>query len=198
MMILDSENFKQAKITLTLIFTNIFCFIISFLFFNGGILLLFAQINLNIIENLEIWRLFTAMFLHADVMHLFSNMIALFLFGASVESNRKFTRIHYILIYFISGLLGNLFSLIILPLDSISLGASGAIFGLIGATFLVVLKEDRSLLILALLYISYFVFSSFTPGTNAWAHIFGLLGGISLGYLFGYFPYRKSKYELEY
>ncbi|MCK4687975.1 MAG: rhomboid family intramembrane serine protease, partial [Candidatus Lokiarchaeota archaeon] len=81
-------------------------------------------------------------------------------------------------------LIGNLFSLILLPLDSISLGASGAIFGLIGAVLVLMVTEDRSLLFLALLYVLFFIASSLTPDINLWAHLFGLLGGVFLGYIF--------------
>ena len=183
MMILDVENLKDAKITLLLIFINIFCYITFKLILTED-LILFVQINRNIIENQEIWRIFTPIFLHIDIFHLFSNMIGLLLFGATIENSRVYSKIEYIFIYFLSGLIGNLFSLILLPLDSISLGASGAIFGLIGATFVMVVTEDRSLLFLALLYILFFIATSLAPGINLWAHLFGLLGGVLFGYIF--------------
>ena len=64
-------------------------------------LLLFVQNNRSIIENLEVWRLFTSIFLHADPMHIFSNMIALLLFGATVENNNYITKLQYLIIYFV-------------------------------------------------------------------------------------------------
>ncbi|MBD3353780.1 MAG: rhomboid family intramembrane serine protease [Candidatus Lokiarchaeota archaeon] len=67
-----------------------------------------------------------------------------------------------------------------------SLGASGAIFGLIGAAFLVIITQARPLLIFAIAYILYFLVGSFSPGINLWAHLFGLMGGILLGYLLTY------------
>ncbi|TXT61247.1 MAG: putative Rhomboid protease [Promethearchaeota archaeon] len=183
MIILDAEDLKNAHISISLIFINIFMFIIFNMILPQEYLLLLLQNNLRIINYLEIWRLFTAMFLHGDAIHLFSNMVALLIFGAVIESNKYYSKLEYVLIYFISGLIGNLFSLVLLPPTSLSLGASGAIFGLIGAVFIIIITKERSLLFLALIYILYFVFSSFTPGTNPWAHIFGLLGGIGLGYL---------------
>lgn len=189
MIILDADNFKEAKITLSLIFINISCFIAFNLILGLEYLLLLSQINSKVISDLELWRLITAMFMHADPIHIFSNMVALLLFGAAVETN--FPRYQYCIIYFISGLIGNLFSLILLPLNAISLGASGAIFGLIGAAFIFFLKEDPTFIGLGLIYVAYFVIMSFAPGINYWAHIFGLLGGILFGHLF------KRKREIE-
>ncbi len=190
MIFLDLEHLKDAKITLSLVFLNI----ISFLVFNLALpiqyLLFFVQINRNIINNFEIWRLITPIFFHANELHLFSNSIALLIFGATVETNQKLSRLKFLLIYFISGFIGNLFSLFLLPFDIKSLGASGAIFGLIGVTLIIVITDNRALLPFALLYIGYFIIASFMPGINMWAHIFGLLAGLLLGYIF---YYRKNQ-----
>ena len=184
MLVLDMNNIKDAKITLSLIFINILCYFIFNLVLNESIILGLVQINRFIIENLEVWRLFTSMFLHADIFHLFFNMIALLLFGVTIENSRRYTKIQYLIIYILSGLIGNLFSLFLLPPEVISLGASGAIFGLIGATFIMIYTEDKSLLFLGFIYICYFIITSLAPGINLWAHLFGLLGGISFGYIF--------------
>lgn len=188
MFILDAENIREARITLSLIFINIFSFIAFNIILPTEFIFAFVQINVKILKNYEYWRLFTSMFLHADVFHIFSNMIALLLFGAAVENN--YTKFEYLIIYFISGLIGNLFSLFLLPLNTISLGASGAIFGLIGAAFILfAIDGDKFLLFLGLFYLAYFIFSSFAPGINLWAHLFGLIGGIFFGYLF----FRKKR-----
>ena len=160
MMVLDIESLKDARITLTLIFVNILSFFLINLAAPEEVILFFVQINRNIIKEYEVWRLFTAIFLHGDILHLFSN------------------------IYFVSGLIGNMFSLILLPLDTISLGASGAIFGLMGVAFTMIATDEPTLLFFALFYIVFFIATSFMPGINFWAHIFGLLGGILFGYLF--------------
>ena len=117
-------------------------------------------------------------------------MIALLLFGSAVENN--YSKLQYLIIYFISGLIGNLFSLILLPLNVISLGASGAIFGLIGAAFVLFAGDgDRSLILLGLFYLFFFIIASLAPGINIWAHLFGLMGGILFGYVF----IRKRKIQ---
>ncbi len=195
MMVIDIESLKDAKITLTLIFINVLMFITFSVALPQENVLIFVQINRNIISNYEIWRLFTSLFFHGDILHLFSNMFGLLLFGATVENNPQISNIKYILIYFVSGLIGNLFSLILLPLDVISLGASGAIFGLIGAAFIIVATDSPPLLFYSLFYIAYFIFASIAPGINLWAHIFGLIGGLLLGYLF---YTRKRKISVVY
>ncbi|MBY8984907.1 MAG: rhomboid family intramembrane serine protease [Candidatus Lokiarchaeota archaeon] len=190
MIFLDIENLKEAKITLSLVFLNIILFLIFNLALPITYLLFFVQINSAIINNYEIWRLITPIFFHADEIHLLSNSIALLLFGATVETNLRFSKIKFLLIYFISGFIGNLFSLFFLPIDVISLGASGAIFGLIGVALIMILTDNRALLPFALLYIVYFIIASLMPGINIWAHIFGLLAGLLFGYIF---YYRNNK-----
>lgn len=186
MILLDADDLKNAKITLSLILFNI----LFFFFFNLTVplekFLIFVQINRRIIENYEIWRIFTSLFLHANELHLFSNMISLLFFGATIETNPNISKLQFLLIYLISGIIGNLFSLVLLPYDAISLGASGAIFGLIGVVLIMIATENRTLLPFTLMYVMYFVISSFMPGINIWAHIFGLLGGIICGYIIYY------------
>ncbi|MHA1146843.1 MAG: rhomboid family intramembrane serine protease [Promethearchaeota archaeon] len=187
MFIIDIESVKRAHVTLILIIINLFSFIILNMILGYEYLLFFTQINRNVIEKGELWRLFTPMFCHADIMHIFSNLAALLIFGTAVEEIYK-SKIKYIIIYFVSGLIGNLFTLLIYPLDTISLGASGAIFGLIGAAFIVFIREEPTFLMLGLMYIGYFILSSFAPGINAIAHISGLIGGAGFGYLFSEKP----------
>jgi len=186
MIFLDAERFKEAKITLALILINIICFLVFSLALPGEYIITLVQINWKILNEYEIWRLFTPIFLHSDLLHLFSNMFALLVFGTTIETDPKISKLEYVLIYFISGLIGNVASLFLLPSSVISLGASGAIFGLIGVVLIMVAIENRSLLPFALIYIAYFIAASFMPGINIWAHIFGLLGGILCGFIFYY------------
>ena len=123
------------------------------------------------------------MFVHADQLHIFSNMVALLIFGAVVELS--YSKLEFLVIYFSSGIIGNIFSLFLFSPYTISLGASGAIFGLLGAAFIVIaLDEDKTLIYLGLAYLAFFLLSSFQPEINLWAHLFGLIGGLGFGYLF--------------
>ena len=182
MFILDASNFKEARITIFLISINTLLYVF-FSFAFEDVFYLLVQINYKIINDLEIWRLFTSMFLHGDALHLIFNMVSLLIFGAYVELN--YSKYQFLILYFISGLIGSFFSMLLLPLNVISLGASGAIFGLIGAAFsILIVERNTPLIFLGLIYVFYFVFSSFSPGINYFAHIFGLLGGLVMGYLF--------------
>jgi membrane associated rhomboid family serine protease len=182
MIVLDSKDFERAKITISLLIINVACFIFFQSPLGEGYSIYFVQFNKRILENLEIWRLITSIFLHADIMHLFSNVLALLLFGALVE--REYSRFQYLAIYFISGLLGSIFTLLLFTPNTLSLGASGAVFGLLGASVIVIAKQSPSLLILALAYVAFFLITSISPEINIWAHLFGLIGGLLLGYGF--------------
>jgi membrane associated rhomboid family serine protease len=79
----------------------------------------------------QYWRLFSAMFLHAGLLHIGFNAYALWLFGSSVEST--FGRTRFVIIYFVAGFLASVASYAFGPLESLGVGASGAIFGVFGA-----------------------------------------------------------------
>ncbi|MFW9825533.1 MAG: rhomboid family intramembrane serine protease, partial [Candidatus Thorarchaeota archaeon] len=169
MFVLNIENLRDARLTLSLVFLNIILFVLFNLVLPIQYLLLFVQINENILNKYEIWRLITPIFFHADALHLFSNSFALLIFGATVETSHRFSKIKYLLVFFISGIVGNVFSLILLPSTTISLGASGAIFGLLGVALIMVITDNRALLPFALMYLLYFVIASFMPEINIWA-----------------------------
>lgn len=180
MLVIDEESIKKARITLVLITINLMAYFIINVGLGEDYVILLSQINVNI-YNGEVYRLFTAMFLHADLLHLFNNMVFLFLFGIGIESNYR--RIEYIVIYFMSGFIGNLFSLFLLPLNVISLGASGCVFGLIGAAIMSYIRYDKSAILFGAIYLIFFLFQSIGPEINIWAHLFGGLVGLFLGYL---------------
>ena len=193
MFVLDASNIKKARITIFLITFNT----LLYLFFSFGnledLFYLLVQINSKVVYDLELWRLITSMFLHGDALHLFSNMVSLLIFGSYIELS--FSKVKFVLIYFVSGFLGSLFTVFLLPLNTISLGASGAVFGLIGAALsILIVERNNPLIILGLIYVFYFVFSSFSPGINYFAHIFGLLGG----FVTGYFLRRNKRNEQMY
>ncbi len=183
MILLDSESFKRAKITIFLCIINVSLYLIFFFNQNNDIYLLLVQINYKVLERLELWRLVTSMFLHGDVIHLLSNIIGLVLFGTFIENIVSKTA--YLIIYFFSGILGNIMTLFLLPPYIISLGASGAIYGLIGASVIyIIFERDITQLLITFVYLLYFIITSFSPEINYAAHIFGLISGTGLGYFF--------------
>lgn len=137
----------------------------------------------------EIWRLFTAQFLHGDITHVLGNMVGLFIAGRYVEY--YFGRSNFFLIYFGGGILGNLASNIAMP-TTVSLGASGAVFSLYGALISAMFvghgKEGRvKLSRWAQYYIAFYtlrgLMSGFqTEGVDNAAHLLGLVGGFAIAY----------------
>ncbi|HEX9312472.1 MAG TPA: rhomboid family intramembrane serine protease [Actinomycetota bacterium] len=79
----------------------------------------------------QYWRLFTAMFLHAGLVHIAFNMYALYLFGYLIEE--AFGKVRFLLIYLVAGLLASVASYTFSDPHAVAVGASGAIFGLLGA-----------------------------------------------------------------
>jgi len=126
------------------------------------------------------WQVFTAMFVHFDIFHIGFNMIALYYFGRLNEMS--YSRAEYVSIYFGAGILGNVVSLFLIPLDVPTGGASGAIFGLVGSYA----ARNRNLgnLALALVYAAFILIESSGPGVNIYAHLSGIAGGFALGLLF--------------
>lgn len=141
---------------------------------------LLAQTNSLVLSG-AYWQLFTSMFVHFGIPHILFNMFALYYFGRLNES--VFSAPKFFAIYFISGLLGSVMTLVLLPPDTLSGGASGAIFGLVGSY--VAIARRSAHMGAALLYaLLIFAMSSFLPGVNIFAHLFGLVGGLVLGLLF--------------
>jgi membrane associated rhomboid family serine protease len=127
------------------------------------------------------WQLFTSMFVHFGPVHLLFNMFGLYYFGRINEA--VFPPPKFLAIYFGSGLLGSVMTLVLLPASTLSGGASGAIFGLVGSY--VAIERSTQRMGFALVYaVVIFVQSSFLPGVNIFAHLFGLVGGFALGLVF--------------
>ncbi len=172
---------KKPVITYLLITLNVVIYLaLALLDQTGNITYMFTN-NSLLVKSGEFYRLFTSMFLHADIIHLVCNMYALFVVGPQVE--RYYGKRRFALIYFISGLLGSLFSCVFSSEEVFSLGASGAIFGLFGsiayftyyyrATLQGLLRSQIVPVIIANLAIGFLI-----PGIDVSAHIGGLIGGI--------------------
>ncbi len=148
-----------------------------------------------IVEGREYYRLFTSMFLHFGMTHLANNMLVLFVIGDNLE--RAVGKVRYLLIYLFSGVAGNLLSCYLeyrRGVTVVSAGASGAIFGVMGAMLYVLLVnhgrlEDLTVRQIAIMagFSLYFGFTS--SGVDNAAHVGGLLGGFLLALLL----YRVKK-----
>ncbi len=139
-------------------------------------------------DPIQAYRLFTAMFLHQNLIHIGSNMLSLYFVGPITE--RLFGSGRFAVIYFVSGLLGNIAFAVLLP-QSPAIGASGAIFGIFGAFGAYILMRRRQLGPAGGNLIGQWVFFlilnialSFTPGIAGYAHFGGVIAGFVLGAIF--------------
>ncbi len=150
-------------------------------------LLRLGAIQPYLIADGDVWRLFTAMFLHANLFHILFNAWALWIFGTMVE--RDFGTPRFVLLFFLTGLLASATSYAFGPVQTVGVGASGAIFGIFGA--FVAYNYRRRHLALAsanlrwagtLLLINALLAFSF--GTIDWrAHVGGFVAGVLAGFV---------------
>ena len=184
----QEQIYKSSYITLTLLAINVVVFLLcSFAF--GWMYEKGAMITEVVLRDGQYYRLFTAMFLHADPQHLINNMLMLALGGAIVEHYTGHA--FYFFLYMLSGLFGNMISMayeIQNRLSWVSVGASGAIMGLVGFVVVWILVNrktfirSRNLMIrLALLGVFVIEACFFQKGANTAAHTGGFLTGAVLG-----------------
>jgi membrane associated rhomboid family serine protease len=122
------------------------------------------------------WRLITAAFLHGSILHLGFNMFVLYVVGTTVEL--YLGPLRYLALYFVSGLAGSAGALIATP-NGVTVGASGAIFGIFGALLIIEYQQTGSLAGQAMTLIAINLVISFSvPNISYGGHIGGLIGGI--------------------
>ena len=134
---MNKINFQDHPLTITLITINIFVFFLPLLFginvFNMSVETMYnlgAMDGYTLIVEHEVWRLISSMFLHANFEHLFMNIITLMFVGLYLE--QLFSRFIYLSIYFMAGIISGLVPIYFQDPGTVSLGASGAIFGVAG------------------------------------------------------------------
>lgn len=134
----------------------------------------------------DYWRLFTAIFLHVHLLHLLMNCFALWIFGKLVEG--VYGRPRFIVMYLIAGLSGSALSYIFNS-GAIAAGASGAIFGVLGALAAYFLAHRdllgdwgrQNFMGLAVVAVINLAIGALWPGIDNWAHLGGLIGGFLTG-----------------
>jgi rhomboid protease GluP len=143
-----------------------------------SVILNYGQYNAAVFNG-EAWRLLTAMFIHGNIAHIAGNMLFLVIFGLRAED--LFDIKEYLLVYFLSGFAGGVLSLLLGPATN-SVGASGAIFGILGATTIYVRRAIGQSIITALLYSFFLLAINIGPNVNILAHLGGLVAGLLIGY----------------
>ena len=200
----NKENAEQAKdvfdrkkpvVTTILVVVNILIYVLSILFGQYKEIVNSFCVYGPLIRLGEYYRLITGIFLHGNLIHLLFNCYALWIIGSQIESFMG--KWKYLIIYLFSGLMGSLFSITFSNYASI--GASGAIFGLLGSMLYfgyhyrvylgnVIRSQIIPLIILNL------VFGFILTGVDNFAHIGGLLGGVLITVALGV-KYKSTSFE---
>lgn len=187
---------KVPYITYGLIILCSLLYIIPILFGSYDFLVYGFSIHKSSIQNGEFYRLLTASFLHGNFLHLAFNCYALFVIGSQVES--FLGKIKYLLIYLFSAVTASLMSMLFIGND-LSLGASGAIFGLMvalvyfGYHYRVYLGNVMKSQIIPLIVFNLLLGFTLT-GIDNFAHIGGLIGGTLITIALGV-KYKSSAFE---
>ncbi|MET9424339.1 rhomboid family intramembrane serine protease [Streptomyces sp. NPDC006540] len=144
----------------------------------------------------EWYRLATAMFLHEEAWHIFFNMLLLWWLGGPLEE--ALGRVRYLALYLISGLAGSAFTYLLeLPAQG-SLGASGAIYGLLGATVVLMRRLRQDLRPIMVLIAINLVITFFWAGIAWQAHIGGLIAGVVIAYGLVHAPQGKRRNAVQF
>ena len=195
-----TENFKQYiklyPVVSSLLALNIVIHILTMIPIFGQQILGFGiHFNLLISEG-EYWRLLTPIFLHASFSHLLFNMFSLYIFGPELEQLAGKAR--FLTIYMLAGLVGNVATYLIHDWDYMSVGASGAIYGIFGAfgalvyytrNFMPQLKQ----IIIPIIVIGV-IMTFLQPQINVTAHIAGLITGFIIGMVY-FHPKRIAAWK---
>jgi len=184
---------KKPIVTYILVALNIIIFLLTLTPLENYILYYGVNNRTLVIELNQYHRLLTSCFLHADFFHLFFNCYALYYIGSQIES--FYGKGKYLAIYLLSGIIGGLLSICIH--DGLSLGASGAIFGLFGALVYfgyhyrlylgTALRSQIIPVILLNLALGFVI-----PNIDVSAHLGGLIGGVLVSMACGV-PLKSSK-----
>jgi len=189
---------RQPVVTYALIAVNVLLFFL--LYENGGpdntnAIQTFGALTPRLVEQGQWWRLFTTMFEHGGVAHIFLNMISLYILGSVAE--RWYGSVRYLGIYLGAGICGSLvafaYAVFTGDLNDPIVGASGAIFGIAGALITVRFQASDAIPLsirrqvsnqMIVLVVINLVFSYITPHVANSAHIGGLIGGSLLSFVF--------------
>ena len=188
------NGFRRCTITVVLVAINIGYLI--FMYATGSVQNSQLAVEYGalygpaVIEGHQYYRLVTAMFMHFGVGHLFGNMILLYALGRIIEE--ELGKIKYVAVYLLSGIVGNIVSVIYYmsrSVNAVSAGASGAVFGLVGVILWLIIVNHGQYkginIFRILLMIAFALYSGWTgSGINNAAHVAGLVTGFVLGAAF--------------
>jgi membrane associated rhomboid family serine protease len=174
---------RDPTLTYALIAVNVLVALAVFLSgasavsFGGGSLVEALAVSRVEVARGEVWRIVTAGFVHAGMLHLAFNMLALWILGGLLEPTVG--KLRFGLIYFVSLLAGTFGALLLTPPNVETVGASGGIFGLMGAAIVVMRNRGVNLMESGLaVWLGLNLLITFAiPGISIGGHLGGLVGG---------------------
>ena len=189
---------RPEPVTLVVLVILLVVYLVGDVFLSSGLqekFLLWAGNSSATVQEGEWWRVFTALFLHANWLHLTMNGAGLWIFGTAVE--KTMGRWRFLVVFLMAGALGNLASAFVAHYD-VAIGASGGIFGVIGAFTVAVWRlrspmyhalRRRLLVVLALMVATDFTIGGLEPQVDNLAHVGGFVAGILVAMVL----YRQPK-----
>jgi membrane associated rhomboid family serine protease len=183
---------RPEPVTLVLLVILAVVYLIGDVFLSSDLqekFLLWAGNSSATVQQGEWWRVFTALFLHANWLHLTMNGAGLWIFGTAVE--KAMGRWRFLMVFLLAGALGNMASAFVAHYD-VAIGASGGIFGVIGAFAVAVWRlrspmyhtlRRRLLVVLALMVATDFTIGGLEPHVDNLAHVGGFVSGILIAML---------------
>ena len=183
----------EVYVTKQLLIINTFLFFVCGfaesnlnLFSTGSLTILGGNIGIYTFHG-EWWRLISSMFLHGGIVHFILNMMALKILGGFAE--RFLGSVSFFIVYMVSGIVGNIFSLFSNPVDVVGVGASGAIAGIFGGIIVIALKKEMPVKMCSsilknaifLILVNAIIGLSIPQIDNS-AHVGGLLTGMGMTY----------------
>ncbi|WP_287928813.1 rhomboid family intramembrane serine protease [Arthrobacter sp.] len=178
----------RPVVTLTMMAICVAAYVLDLVIPNGFVFQTFAYAPF--LTESEPWRMVTSAFLHStNIMHIGFNMYALWILGQALEP--AFGRARFLAVYIISALAGSVGVLLMTPVDTTVVGASGAIFGLFGALFVVQRKRGGDLRSIIVLLVINAALGFIIPGIAWQAHLGGLIAGALCAAVLAYAPRRN-------
>jgi len=170
---------RITPVTLGLIIANVICFVLT----RGGKLVYvnrFGMISPH--THHELYRLITSAFIHLSFFHIALNMFSLYIVGPPVE--QLVGKIRFLALYLLSALGGSVAWYLIAPVNVVGAGASGAIFGLFGAFFVLARRNRWNTTPIVTIIVINLVYGFVVPGIGWQAHVGGLIVGsvVAFGY----------------
>jgi len=212
----ENKSSIRPYVNYALIVVNIIVFIFELTGNYEEIIFTYGSIPAFILEGENLFTLITSMFLHGDIMHIFGNMLYLFIFGDNIED--RYGHLYYIIIYIIFGVAGGLahvfYSGFIVGGDAVlipAIGASGAISGVLGSYivfypkarivsivpsyFGIRLARIPAILFLGFWFILQLLYSGSLSSVAYWAHIGGFVIGLVFAFVRRMFTTKNRQYQ---